>query len=86
MTAAKLLEKKAKLLAQKQENETKDYSAEINKLVEEYRAKLVNEVEATRKQNSGKLDMYIQFINELLDEDAAEEAIPAEDTEEVPVA
>lgn len=86
MTAAKLLEKKAKLLAQKQENEKKDYSAEINKLVEEYRAKLVNEVEATRKQNSDKFDMYIQFINELLDEDAAEEAIPAEDTEEVPVA
>lgn len=86
MTVAKLLEKKAKLLAQKQENEKKDYSAEINKLVEEYRAKLVNEVEATRKQNSDKFDMYIQFINELLDEDAAEEAIPTEDTEEVPVA
>lgn len=86
MTVAKLLEKKTKLLAQKQENEKKDYSAEINKLVEEYRTKLVNEVEATRKQNSDKLDMYIQFINELLDEDAAEEAMPAEDTEEVPVA
>lgn len=86
MTVAKLLEKKTKLFAQKQENEKKDYSAEINKLVEEYRAKLVNEVEATRKQNSDKLDMYIQFINELLDEDAAEEAMPAEDTEEVPVA
>ena len=86
MTVVKLLEKKTKLLAQKQENEKKDYSAEINKLVEEYRTKLVNEVEATRKQNSDKLDMYIQFINELLDEDAAEEAMPAEDTEEVPVA
>ena len=68
MEQSVLLKKKEYYTAVKTSLEAKDYSSEINAKLEEYRLKLVNEYEETRKSDIKTCENYLHIIDECLDE------------------
>ena len=77
---SRLTDKRAKYVAMRQEVLSYDYDSEINKKVEDYRLKLVDEARQDRAKKLAKVDDYIDILDELI---AEEEAVSATCEDEV---
>lgn len=87
ISTEKLIEKKKFYEEMKREIETKDFSPEIQKEVDEFRAKKEQEIkdfedkicekyETTRKDDIKACEHYIQFVETLIEEDKVSEQVP----------
>lgn len=81
---SRLTDKRAKYVAMKQEVLSYDYDSEINKKVEDYRLKLVDEARQDRAKKLAKVDDYIDILDELIaEEEAVSTTCEAEVHEEI---